>query len=283
MALLGFLSTLLVSAPACSSIVYSIEVGVPLPHTVYTFDTSSPDVLTPLGPASIPFFNYGIGFDSLGTTLYTIDTISRLGVINQTDGAYTLLGSVTGILPNHNVDGLAADPTTGNIFLISNNGFTGVTALYQLDPETRVATLIGSQSVVRWLVDLAFDTTGNLYSVGLDTNSLYRINTTSGDTTLIGALGLDIIGQQGLAFDQGTSSLYGVIGNRDLDNYAFGVIDVDTGLFSPSNYVDNPRKIAIAPARIPEPGSYILVLTGFGILLLQARVGTKNRFAGRCT
>lgn len=176
-----------------------------------------------------------------------MDTTSVLGTIDKSTGTYTQLGSVSGILANHNVDGLATDPTTGTIYIVSSDGFTGSSALYTLDPATRIATLIGTQSAAKYLVELAFDLSGNLYTTSLDTDSLYKFDKLNGQVTLIGALGLDIIGQQGMAYDQSTGILYGIIGNRDLANYAFGTINMTTGVFTASDSTAGARKIAIAP------------------------------------
>ncbi len=227
--------------------VYAILLGVPLPQSVYTFDITTPNNLTLLGSGTIPFYNYALGFDVSGNTLYAMDTASFLGTIDKSTGTYTQLGSVSGILANHSVDGLATDPTTGTIYIVSSNGFTGSSALYTLDPVARVATLIGTQSAVNNLVELASDLAGNLYTTSLDTDSLYKFDKLNGQVSLIGALGQDIIGQQGMAFDQSTGLLYGIIGNRDLANYAFGTINMTTGAFTASVSTGGVRKIAIAP------------------------------------
>ncbi len=227
--------------------VYAIPLGGLLPYSVYTFDTTTPDNLTLLGSGTIPFYNYALGFDASGSTLYAMDTASVLGTIDKSTGTYTQLGSVSGILSNHNVDGLATDPTTGTIYIVSSDGFTGSSALYTLDPVARIAALIGTQSAVKNLVELASDLSGNLYTTSLDTDSLYKFDKSTGQVTLIGALGQDIIGQQGMAFDQSTGVLYGIIGNRDLANYAFGTINMTTGVFTASVSTGGVRKIAIAP------------------------------------
>jgi len=227
------------------TIVFAIRLGGPLPHSVYTFDTSSPNNLTLLGSGTIPFSNYALGFDATGDTLYAMEPGGRLGTIDKSTGAYTLLGRVSGILSNHNVLGLATDPTTGTIYIVSDNGFTGVAALYTLNPNTLSATLIGTQSVAKNLVELAFDLSGNLYSMSLDTDSLYEINKLDAQPTLIGALGQDITSQQGMVFDQSTGVLYGIIGGNVA--YAFGTINMATGAFTAIVTTGDVRKMAIEP------------------------------------
>ncbi|MFO0698579.1 MAG: Ig-like domain-containing protein [Nitrospira sp.] len=224
--------------------VFAIRLG-PLPHSVYTFNTSSPNNLTLLGSGTIPFSNYALGFDATGDTLYAMEPGGRLGTIDKSTGAYTLLGRVSGILSNHNVLGLATDPTTDTIYIVSDNGFTGVAALYTLNPNTLSATLIGTQSVAKNLVELAFDLSGNLYSMSLDTDSLYKINKLDAQPTLIGALGQDIISQQGMVFDQSTGVLYGIIGGNVA--YAFGTINMATGAFTAIVTTGDVRKMAIEP------------------------------------
>ncbi len=226
--------------------VFAVELAPP-PSSVYTFDTSAPNDPTLIGSGTLVSFNYALGFDASGSTLYAMDTVSELGTIDVSTGAYTLLGSVSGILSNHNVLGLATDPTTGTIYIVSSNGFSGSSALYTLNPGALSATLVGSQSAAKYLVELASDLAGTLYTVSLDTDSLYTVDKLNGQVTLVGEIGQDIIGQQGMAFDQATGRLYGIIGNRDLANYAFGTIDMATGAFTASVAVDDVRKIAIAP------------------------------------
>ena len=234
---------------AAPTTVYAIELGGNPPFSVSTFDTAAANSLTLLGAATIPFYTYALGFNASGTVLYAMDMINRLGTIDTATGAYTLLGTVSGILVNHNVMGLAADPTTGTLYLVSANGFTGSTALYRLDPAVLSATLVGTQSSVKNLVELASDQFGTLYTMSIDTDSLYTFDKLTGQVTLIGALGQDIIGQQGLAFDPSAGVLYGIIGNRDLANYAFGTINRTTGAFTAGVATGGVRKMAIAPVR----------------------------------
>ena len=86
-----------VTAPTA---VFAIPLTGTVPESVYTFSIMRPNDMRLLGLDTLPFFNYALGFDTAGTTLYAMDTISRLGTIDTSTGAYTLLGSVSGILGN---------------------------------------------------------------------------------------------------------------------------------------------------------------------------------------
>jgi hypothetical protein len=79
--------------------------------------------------------------------------------------------------------------------------------------------------------------------------NLFTIDITelNGRVTLMGTLGQDIIGQQGMAFDQSTGELCGILGNLDLANYAFGTINMTTDVFTPSVSTGGVQKTAIAP------------------------------------
>jgi len=81
----------------------------------------------------------------------------------------------------------------GGLLLLSMSCFSADVTLWvddangeigKVDVTTGAVTLVGNSG--RILTDIAFDPNGNLF--GIDQNNLYRINTTNGAATVVGAL-----------------------------------------------------------------------------------------------
>ena len=115
-------------------------------------------------------------------------------------GARTVIGSL-----GADITGLTYDYSTHKLFGI---GWTGSSsALYSISTTTGAATIIGNSST-DMLMNIASDTSGNLYSVGVNNDMLYSVNKYTGLATSIGSIGFDASYAQEMDFDQQTNLCY---------------------------------------------------------------------------
>ena len=111
------------------------------------------------------------------------------------------------------------------LLLVSTPLFAGpvynanFSSLYTTDVTTGASTLVGDFNTVHTSFDIALNRSGQMYSVA-DNSTLYRVDKTNAQSTLIGVAGEFI---NGLAFDQ-NNVLYGSGGS------SLYTIDVLTGL-----------------------------------------------------
>jgi hypothetical protein len=146
-----------------------------------------------------------------------------------TNGDYTVTPAITGYTctPSFSkitvngvkVSGVDFSATTSanipTIYVIDDLGVIGTVNVTNGDVQ-----VIGNTHVV--MTDIAFDSNGILY--GVTTDKLYRINKSTGDSTLIGVLG--ITGATSLEFNTGGSILY--TANNQLHS-----VKTDTGATTP--------------------------------------------------
>jgi hypothetical protein len=90
----------------------------------------------------------------------------------------------------------------------------GISNLYRIDINTRIATLIGPTGLAN-LIGLAVDTDGTIYTINESSNAqLWKLNATTGAAKLVGSTGLQI--QEGdMTIDPRTGTLYVAIGSPD--------------------------------------------------------------------
>ncbi|MCH8146994.1 MAG: Ig-like domain-containing protein [Planctomycetes bacterium] len=204
-----------------------------------------------------------LAFDPSRAVLYGTQTSLSGSHLIRIDSA-TGVGTSIGILPDFfSVEGLAyipntdtlvgaeelsdqlfaLDVTTASVSSIGALGFTNMEAvafdrntrrLYGLDRNSRQLVLIdAAHGILRTLgrVDervegLAFDPNANVL-YGATRDSLYSIDTTTADSTLVGSIGFSSI--RGLAFDSTTDMLYG----SEIASDQLIEIDTNTGIGSP--------------------------------------------------
>ncbi|MCB1085661.1 MAG: hypothetical protein KDM63_01330 [Verrucomicrobiae bacterium] len=143
-----------------------------------------------------------LAYDPNTDTLYGVgnnsSNVSVLVTLDLTTGAATTIGAVG---YSAGSGGLAFDPNTNTLYHIS------LITLRKINTATGAATIVGSGSISN-MDGLAFDpNTNTLYASNSGTNSLYRINTSNGQPTLIGAYGVDVA-LTGLDFDSSTNTIY---------------------------------------------------------------------------
>lgn len=148
-------------------------------------------------------------------TLITLDTVS---------GARTVLGN-SGVA----FSGLAFDYTTNTLFGVDWNGADTSSNLYRVNTSNGSATFIGTSSS-DLLINLACDTNGNLYSVGINNDLFYSINKSTGLATSIGSIGFDASYAQDMEFDLNTNICYMADYNATASAGDLSFVNIATGL-----------------------------------------------------
>jgi hypothetical protein len=144
-------------------------------------------------------------------TLITLDTIT---------GARTVIGNM-GIA----ITGLAFDYSTNTMYAVA---WGTTSSLYKINILNGTATLVGVCDTTL-LINLACDLSGNLFSLGMTTDYLYSINTTTGDATTIGPVGFDARYAQDMEFDQNSGILYMAAYNNTVGAGELRTVNTSTG------------------------------------------------------
>ncbi len=231
-----------------------------------------PDILdlTQINPNVGALFS--ADFDQISGVLYAVNNDDfSLGTVDLVTGDYTPIATITGVSGTV-VTGLAWDPTTGTWYLTVNND------LYTIDPTTAVATPIGATGIPL-LIEIKFDSSGQLYATSIDTGSLYAVDKSDASSTLIGALGFAINFAQGMAYDYDTDTMWAWL-YQGGGNVQWATINLATGAAtSVQSFSGNGPEASGAilggfgdgPIEIPEftPVPTLNAL-GLGILALMA-------------
>jgi hypothetical protein len=151
------------------------------------------------------------------------------------------------------LQGLAIDPTTGLFYATSQS------ALYQLNPTTGHAELIGPTSL-HAAYSLGFDLKGNLFSIsGLSngTRALIAVDTLTGDTNVVAEVE---VYPADIAVHPATGVMYGLgFDNQPSVDYGLYQIDLTTGAIA--NIGQSLfRPAGLAFTAIPEPTAFTLAL-----------------------
>jgi hypothetical protein len=172
----------------------------PNPDLIISFDLDNPETLNIIGnPITSDKIAGGTWVDGEWWCCeYSSIGNSKIWTINHINGDMTLIGE-SGV----GLNGLAYDDSTNTMYACSS------THLYSIDMQSGYAIMIGSFDISGCvLVGVACDGYGKMYGEDLHTDSLYSINPTTGDTTLIGYFGLDLNYGQDIAFDKETGICY---------------------------------------------------------------------------
>ena len=181
-----------------------------------SIDTDTGDV-TIIGPFGFGG-TFGNAFDLDGTMYATLNA-SRLGTVDLTTGAATVVGN----LPT-NMYAIEFD-SAGNLYGLGWNGF-----LYRLDKSNGSGSAIGYTGI-RSTMDLAFDSGDRLYAtVG---GRLYQVDTGTG--TQLSAIRITLgSANMGIMFDE-NDTLWATLYRRDSALYT---LDPSTGV---GTFVHNSR------------------------------------------
>lgn len=201
---LGLFAALASTASAQSQVV-----GLDLLADEYFTSTTTSFVndYNPIGQESRRIF--GLDWTADGSTLYGIDRDSlEVVTIDPVTGASTATGVTAPSITTHT--GLTAAPDGVTWYASSRDLVTGNTDLYRGDILTGVFTFVGVIDSTA-IIDIAMNAQGELYGHSIGTDSLYSIDTTTGQGTLIGPTGFDANFAQGMDFDPATGDLIATI------------------------------------------------------------------------
>ena len=179
----------------------------PAPQNVKTAPLATL-TFTTIGPNAQPLF--AMTFNPSATILYAIDNTTRqLGTINQTTGAFTSIGVVTGPAGGATVTGLAFDSTAPptSAYAVYTDGVTA--NLFRVDVATAVGTLVAPIAGFALVIDIVVDTTGQMYGHDIGADVLIRINKATGATVTVGPTGLAANFAQGMMYDPSDDTIYG--------------------------------------------------------------------------
>ena len=140
-----------------------------------------------------------------GLAIYN-DSMAYIGAFNGTIYSVNInTGVLTAVGTNGSSQrpgGLAVNPVNGTLWMSLRNTAGAVDNIYKVNRTTGLSTLVGSAGIGTPILDIVFDKKGILYGLagtGTATNSLIRIDTTSGAAIVIGSLGKSDI--QSIAID----------------------------------------------------------------------------------
>jgi hypothetical protein len=238
--------------------------------TLESFDASSPNTPTTIGPMGVLADFGGLAYDSANNTMYMVDgfgddlttTHSSLYSLNLTTGAATLIGS-TGL---SDVSGLTYDSANNTLYAAQD----AVGALQILNLSTGAASPVGTGIASAEVGNLAYDSANSLLYGWVDCGgcgALYSIDTGTGVGTLLSSTGLSS-NDSGIVYDPATNLFWDldVTGRlTTIDPSTFAQILVGTTDSESSG-------LALIPAggaAVPEPSTILLI--GSGIAMLLAR------------
>lgn len=225
----------------------SIAFGEPGLYSFAIKDFSDEALISDAIGVSNSTYWYGWDFDSKGALWVHNTETKELGTIDPNTGVFTFASMVT--LPgDQTLMGLTIDPKTDIFYAYGTESESS--RLYRLTPESGNFVEIG-EPVDGVMVDLAMNCEGELYAHDITSDSLYRVDPSTGETTLIGSHGLDATFAQGMDFDNSDGTLYGCIYTGGGTN-VYASWDVETGKITPININDpiGQWKFAI-PNRCP--------------------------------
>lgn len=197
----------------------------------------------------------GLAYNGLTGTMYA-NARSALYAINTSNAVTTLIGGFGG----GGYTGLTFSGDFASLYAIRGGDF------YSINQTTAATTLIGNLGgpTDSGVVDLATDSSGTVYMMGLDAN-IYTVNVGSGLSTLIGAVsGISgDLGVTSISFDE-NDVLHGITTRNDT------LITIDLNTLSATtiggDIGTDVRGLAFAidAPQVPEPG--MLAIFGLGIL-----------------
>ena len=139
------------------------------------------------------------------STLYVVDYgTNTFEAVDTTSGAATVIGPA---VPNggESWTGLSA-AVDGTMYASATT--CSASTLYTINVNTGAPAAIGPITNGACIIDIAINAEGDLYGVDLITDSLVKIDTTTGAGTVIGSLGAAANYAQGLDFDEVSGVLY---------------------------------------------------------------------------
>lgn len=199
-------------------------------------DPTGTPIFTPLAPYSLA------GTGGMVTAIGSDPTVAY-GVIFLTAGIVSIdvaTGSVTE-LGTLNMDGLTAvglayDRRSNNFYVVGENIGCSGNVLYTFDFETQVATKVAPIGLADCITAAFFDNEGALYGKTLRTDNLVKIDTVSGEVTVIGETDSRVFAQ---GFDVANNTAYSSAFPEDSEVASLRSLDLTTGVTSIVAPLDN--------------------------------------------
>jgi len=202
-------------------------------NLVYNADITAPEIWETIGSLA----GYGfVGGDFLGgdfSTLYAVDSYTnKLFSINTSTASIDEIGLTT-VPTGEEWTGLSG-ATDGTLYGVSTKCGAS-TNLLTIDPSNAETTNLGSLPDILCGIDLAYNADdGMIYIVDSQTNSLFRVNPGTLETTDVGSLGV-LVGNyfQGLDYEEESGELYWAVYYQAIDSSELRVIDTEDGISQP--------------------------------------------------
>lgn len=207
---------------------------------------------TMVGPTPNPI--RALDFDADALVLWGIDNTTReYGTIATTTGVFTPLGTIGG---TDGLTGLTAAVDGETWYVSTFDSVVGESSLYVGDITTGSFSLVGV-ICQETIIDIAIDSLDRLYGYAVSDDSLYSIDTLTGVGTLLGPLGIDVTGAQGMDFDWSDDTLYATLSGSVAGADHFAKLHVTDGhaqlLESTVPIGDNMEMSVRVPAFNPFP------------------------------
>lgn len=163
---------------------------------------------------------------------YVADAVNNVLFIKTDDGTEVPLGPIElngePVLPT----GLAYDETTSTMYIGVVSLTTLVKSFCTIDLSTMELTVISSTSIIYDnSYGLVFLPDGFLYTINIGNETLVKINPATGAQTVVGNIGFNADGWQGLSYEPTLNRLYAYMHGLYSDD-RYGYIDLATGLFT---------------------------------------------------
>lgn len=256
-----------IQAPAGAAQLYATDfLGTGVDSSFYSVDVST-GAATPVNPG--PGRSIGdLASNAAAGIVWGVDIAAqRLYTLDRATGAATAGPAITqpgNVLP---IVSIAYDPVRGKIFGNSAVGF-GITsndALFEINPATGAATLIGAIGFDR-VYALGY-ADGKLYGVSDSRDEFISIDPILGAGTRIATLAV------GFYFDLAQNPGDGRLYLASSGDYKLYTIDAATGALTavgPFGGTPNIAGLAFV-SEVPEPSTYVLMLAGLLGLGFMAR------------
>lgn len=182
---------------------YVLSVYDPSSDEAYgTIPLEPPYTLTPIALSGAAVFADDQAADD---NIYGLNADTKSLVKVYSDGSFSTVGPL-GIAASASVTGLSYNWVDGKLYAI----VLGTSPqLYTVNPETGVGTLVatitGGGTLPIWL---EIDNSGVAYSADISSDSLYKIDLTTGVATLVGPLGINLNYAQDADFNRETGELF---------------------------------------------------------------------------
>lgn len=159
------------------------------------------------GPENL--FTGGDYLDGDFSTLYALNFYNNgLYAVSTSDGHAQFIATATG-LPSQSISGLKQDPRTGVVYVTTlPPDASGTSTLWRIDMATAATTLVGPITHSIAIIDIAFNSLGQMYGIDIATDALLAIDKNTGQGSVIGSIGFNANYASGMAFDMTTDVLY---------------------------------------------------------------------------